>query len=214
MFGFVTPIEDIRAYAYYKPVQAIYSQVPVAEGGTLPCFGGAGTGGIEGIDFATSRHGYCPFSVIVKADVETIPEPYAPYADLMKEVKSGFGRTMSHLSSVFGVSRQTLYNWLNGEIPKEQHQNKLVQLATAARVFVDAGFKPTALTLDRTVAQGKSFVELLGEGADGKNTAERLIRIVRRGAAAREKLDALLGNRAFPRPDVSDMGRPSFDKNA
>ena len=110
----------IKAHAYYKPVQAIYGQAPVAEGGPLPCFGGAGTGGIEGVHFATSRQGYRPFTVIVKVDVETIPEPYAPYADLMKEVKSGFGRTLSHLSSVFGVSRQTLYNWLNGEIPKEQ----------------------------------------------------------------------------------------------
>ena len=115
----------------------------------------------------------------------------------MKEVKAGFGRTMSHLPAVFGVSRQTLYNWLNGEIPKEQHQGKLVQLAVAARVFNGAGFKPTALSLDRSVAQGKSFIELIGQGADGRETAERLIRIEKRGAAAREKLDALLGDRLF-----------------
>ena len=132
----------------------------------------------------------------------------------MKEVKVGFGRTMSHLPAVFGVSRQTLYNWLNGEIPKEQHQGKLVQLAAAARVFVEADFKPTALALDRTVAQGKSFVELLGEGADGKETAQRLVRIEKRGAASREKLDALLGDRTPARLDVSDMGRPSLDEDA
>ena len=73
--------------------------------------------------------------------------------------------------------------------------------------------KPTALALDRTVAQGKSFVELLGEGADGKETAQRLVRIMKRGAASREKLDALLGNRTPSRPDVSDMGRPSLDED-
>ncbi len=213
MLGFAVPVEDINAQAHYRPVPAIYGRAPVAEGGPLPCFGGAGTGGVEGLHFVMSRQGYRPYAV-VNMDVAAAQESYAPYTDLMKEVKVGFGRTMSHLPAVFGVSRQTLYNWLNGEIPKEQHQGKLVQLAAAARVFVEADFKPTALALDRTVAQGKSFVELLGEGADGKETAQRLVRIEKRGAASREKLDALLGDRTPARLDVSDMGRPSLDEDA
>jgi transcriptional regulator with XRE-family HTH domain len=138
---------------------------------------------------------------------------YAPYTDLMKEVKAGFGRTMSYLPAVFGVSRQTLYNWLNGEVPKEQHQGKLVHLAAAARVFIEAGFKPTALSLDRTVANGKSFIELIGQGADGKESAEKLIRLEKRGASARAKLDALLGDRSSSRPDVAEMGRPALNEN-
>jgi transcriptional regulator with XRE-family HTH domain len=120
---------------------------------------------------------------------------FTQYTDLMKDVKACFGRTMSHLPAVFGVSRQTLYNWLNGEIPKEQHQGKLVQLAASARVFIEAGFKPTALSLDRTVTHGKSFIEIIGQGADGKESAERLIRLENRGASTRAKIDALLGER-------------------
>ena len=165
---------------------------------------GSGTGGVEDWKFANSRQGYSPY-VILKLEPQAAQDTYAPYTDLMKEVKTGFGRTMSHLPAVFGVSRQTLYNWLNGETPKEQHQGKLVQLAAAARVFTGSGFKPTALSLERTVAQGKSFVELIGQGADGKETAERLVRIEKRGAAARDKLDVLLGDRTPSRPDVADM---------
>lgn len=213
MLGLAVPEVDFNAYAHYRPAPAIYRRATVAEGGPLPCFGGSGTGGIEGVQFVMSRQGYSPF-VILKMEPSTLQETYAPYTDLMKEVKAGFGRNMSHLPAVFGVSRQTLYNWLNGEIPKEQHQGKLVQLAVAARVFNGAGFKPTALSLDRSVAQGKSFIELIGQGADGRETAERLIRIEKRGAAAREKLDALLGDRLFSRPDVADMGRPALNENA
>lgn len=213
MLGFVVPVEDINAHAHYRPIPAIYGRAPVAEGGPLPCFGGAGTGGVEGVHFVMSRQGYRPYA-IVKEEVAAARESYAPYTDLMNEVKAGFGRNMSHLPAVFGVSRQTLYNWLNGEVPKEQHQGKLVQLAAAAHVFVEAGFKPTALALDRTVAQGKSFVELLGEGANGKETAHRLVRIEKRGAAAQKRLDALLGNRTPARLDVSDMGRLSLDEDA
>ena len=159
-----------------------------------------------------SRRGYRSFEIL-KGDLPVAKEAYSPYTELMKEVKVGFGRTLSHLPVIFGVSRQTLYNWLNGETPKEQHQGKLIQLAAAARVFTETGFKPTALSLDRTVAQGKSFVDLIGNGADGKDVAERLVRIEKRGASAREKLDALIGHRAALRPDVSDMGRPALNES-
>ena len=135
----------------------------------------------------------------------------SPFVDLMTEVKAGFGRTMSRLPEIFGVSRQSLYNWLDGETPKDVHHAKLEQLAAAARVFTELGFKPTSATLDRTVAQGKSLLQLLSEGADGKEAAKKLVRIVQRGADSRARLDALLGGRKA-RPDASDMGTPTFNE--
>ena len=212
MLGLAVTVADFNAHPHYRSVPAIHRYETVAEGRPLPCFGGIGTGGIEGVQFVMSRQGYSPFAIL-RREPTTAREIYAPYTDLMKEVKAGFGRTMFHLPAVFSVSRQTLYNWLNGEIPKEQHQGKLVHLAAAARVFMEAGFKPTALSLDRTVAHGKSFIELIAQGADGKQTAEKLIRIEKRGASARAKLDALLSDRASSRPDVADMGRPALNEN-
>jgi|GEM_PF-1018114 len=212
MLALAIPVGDISAHAHYRHVPAICRRATVAEGGPLPCFGGSGTGGIEDVHFVMSRQGYSPFSIL-KIELAAAQETYTPYTDLMKEVQTGFGRTMSYLPAVFGVSRQTLYNWLNGETPKESHQSKLIQLAAAASVFRAAGFKPTALSLERTIAQGKSFIELIGQGADGKDAAERLVRIEKSGATAREKLDALLGDRRPPRADVADMGRPALDED-
>ena len=212
MFGLAVPVSDINVHAHYRPAPAIYNRATVVEGGPLPCFGGSGTGGVESVYFVMSRQGYSPYAIL-KVELAAAQETFAPYTNRMKEVKAGFGRTMSHLPAVFGVSRQTLYNWLNGETPKEQHQDKLVQLAAAARAFTEAGFKPSALSLERTVAQGRSFVELIGQGADGKETAERLVRIEKRGTVAKAKLDALLGGRTPSRPDVSDMGRPAFNED-
>ena len=208
LLGFVAPA-DLAVHALYKPVPAIYGRAPVVDRGPLPSFGDVGTGGFEGLNFVTSRQGYRRFRIV---EVEPVVPAalYAPYADLMEEVKAGFGRTMSHLPAVFGVSRQTLYNWLSGEIPKEQHRDRLVQLAAAAQVFIEAGFKPTPLALERTVGGGKSLIELLGDGADGREVAQKLVRIVRRGTAARGKVDAMLGNGKAPRLDISDMGRPSL----
>ena len=113
MLGLAVPVADFNAYPHYRSVPAIHSRATTAEGRPLPYFGGSGTGGIEGLQFVMSRQGYSPFAIL-KMEPTTAREIYAPYTDLMKEVKAGFGRTMSHLPSVFGVSRQTLYNWLSG----------------------------------------------------------------------------------------------------
>lgn len=212
MFGLAVPVGDINVHAHYRPVHAIYKQAVAGDGGPLPCFGGSGTGGVESVTFVMSRQGYSPYAIL-KVELAPAQGTFAPYTDLMKEVQAGFGRTMSHLPAIFGVSRQTLYNWLKGETPKKQHLNRLLQLAAAARAFTEAGFKPTGLSLERTVAQGKSFVELIGQGADGKETAERLVRIEKRGMVAKAKLDTLLVSRTLSRPEVSDMGRPSFSES-
>lgn len=133
-----------------------------------------------------------------------------PWANLMAEVKTGFGRTMSRLPEVFGVSRQTLYNWLSGETPKEVHQARLRELAAAARVLHASGIKPTTPMLDRTVSNGKSLLELLRDGADGQEAAQRLVRLVKRSAGARSELATLLAGRTAAPPEASEFGTRAF----
>ena len=167
MFAAYWPLEGQSAPGY-RPVPAIYGRAYAASGsGTPPMtlFGGAGTGGLESESFYRARQGYRPFIIIERP----APAPaVSPFVGLMNEVKAGFGRTMSRLPEVFGVSRQSLYNWLDGETPKDVHHAKLEQLAAAARVFTELGFKPTSATLDRTVLQSKSLLQLLGEGEIGR----------------------------------------------
>jgi transcriptional regulator with XRE-family HTH domain len=190
----------------YRPFGAIYRRVP-KEIRPLPVIGAAGTGGLEGGGYYRTRMGYKPFLVIESANAQQ----RTPFAKLMEDVKAGFGRTMSRLPEVFGVSRQTLYNWLDGETPKDIHRDKLRQLAEAAGVFADLGFRPTSLSLDRTVSDGKSLLQLLSEGADGRETAKKLVRIAQRGAESRAVLDDLLNGRKA-KPDVPDIGTPTLDE--
>lgn len=133
--------------------------------------------------------------------------------DLMREVFDGFGRAVSRLPVVFGVSRQTLYYWRDGERPKEAHQVKLIELAAAARTFSAAQFTPTSSMLDRTVAQGKSFLTLLAEGADGADTATRLMRIVQRDSAADARFDAAFPGRPTIKLTASDFGSDTFHED-
>lgn len=171
----------------------------------------AGTGGVASAEFYLLRPGYLPFVVVRTSTPDGVGTPYAGF---MAEVKAGFGRTMSRLPEVFGVSRQTLYNWLNGDSPKAQYEQRIEQLAHAARAFDEKKFKPTTAMLDRTVSGGKSFLQLMSEGANGRETAEKLVRIVQRGAESRSKLDALLAGRKPSDSSAADFGTPSFKEVA
>lgn len=196
----------------YRPVPAVVARGPVVEGNPLSNFGGAGTGGWQSASYFRERSGYPAFEVVLTG--EPVAVPAAPHVELMQQVKEGFGRTMSRLPAVFGVSRQTLYNWLAGETPKELHRGKLQELAAAARVFKELGFKPTSAVLDRQVSQGKSLLQLISVGADGAESARKLVRLAQRGENARAKLDAAIRGRKRPRPGVADMGTPSFSEDA
>lgn len=133
---------------------------------------------------------------------------------LIRQITRGFGRALSRLPVVFGVSQQTLYNWRYGERPKEIHQAKLIELAAAARTFSAAQFTPTSPMLDRTVAKGKSFLTLLAECADGADAATRLMRIVQRDRAADARFDAALPGRPKVKLTASDFGAEAFAEDA
>lgn len=195
------------AAVHYRPVPAVCHRVQVLER-PLP-IQVVGTGGIASALFIREAFGYQPFEVLAPHHVVEV----APYAKLMEQVKAGFGRTMSRLPEVFGVSRQTLYNWLEGETPKAAHQERLRQLAEAAKVFAGFGIKPTTPLLDRTVAQGKSFLQLMAAGADGQETAKKLIRIDQRSNDSRSKLEKLLAGRRA-KLSASEIGAPALDEDA
>jgi transcriptional regulator with XRE-family HTH domain len=206
-----TAFDALGIYANRAALTASYNP-PVADKLKVFGYGAAGTGGIECTYTYRDRPGYAPFVVILIVEPESATADPS-FADAMRIIQSGFGRTLSSLTEIFGVSRQTLYNWLNGEIPKEQHHDKLVQLAASARVFSENSFKVTSNILSRTVSEGKSFLQLVGAGADGAKTAEKLIKIVQRGNKSQAVLAEILGDRKAEKPIISDIGAPFFNED-
>jgi len=204
----------VSGYAANKPVSAFYRRAEAMDIPHFPTFGEVGTGGINTGSYYESKNGYRIIKVIRGGEVETA-STLLSFASLMDEVQGGFGRTMSRLPEVFGVSRQTLYNWLSGgKTPKERYHEKIYELAYAAKVFKAAGFTPNSATLDKTVDKGKTFLELIGEGGSGEDAANRLLRIVKRGSEAKAKLDDILGNRKRPHLTASDFGIPHLDERS
>lgn len=197
------PLTADFSAAHYKPLPAVqqradYSDRPWPNQSI-------GTGGLALAAFVKSPYGYRMVKVLESPNVQI----QAPFAKLMQQVKDGFGRTMSSLPEAFGVSRQTLYNWLEGETPKTQHQARLKQLAKSAQVFTELGVKPTTAMLRRTLVQGKNFLQLIEQGEDGKLVAQKLIQITSKTSNSRDKLNTLLSNRKT-KLEASDFGTPLF----
>ena len=215
--GFTVSVEPTLAselteslkLATNRPVSAVYSRDSMPQ--LLPTVCAVGTGGVDNALYYRRMYrlpiGYQGYQIVVVSSASPVARPYA---ELMQVIKSGFGRTMVRLPEVFGVSRPTICNWMNGEMPKPVHHGRLLQLAEAAKIFSAHGLKPTTLALDRTIMRGKSFLRLLSEGADGREVAQKLVRVVQRGDDAKAKLDGILGGRKA-RLEASDMGAPSFD---
>lgn len=202
-----TPDEAVLS-AYRRPLAALHAKA-VTQRAPWPT-PTEGTGGMAVHTLIKQQWGYRTFDVVTEP-LDTPPAPAS--VEQMQRVKAGFGRTMSRLPQVFGVSRQTLYNWLGGETPNDVHEARLRELAAAADTFRELGFTPTSSMLSRSVADGKNFLELMASGANGRDTAQRLVRIVRRGENSRAKLERLLAGRE-PNLTVSDMSAPALDESA
>lgn len=201
MVAFVADLPSLQGGAFgYQSPTALYARAPVHQRPLLPLQ--PGTGGLASPELQRAPWGYS--MVPVERD-----EPASPYVAMMEQVRAGFGRNMSRLPEVFGVSRQALYNWLKGDRPAASQHARIRNLAEAAAVFQARDFKPTSASLDRVLSGGKSFLQLMSEGADGRTAAEKLVRVTARSAQARGRLASLLADETPVALTASDLGSAS-----
>lgn len=106
----------------------------------------------------------------------------------MERIRKVLSPAMSDLAKSFNVSRQTIYNWVNGEQPTPEHTARLKDLALVADMFTDAGISVNSVLLKRKVMEGKNLFEIVREGGSARDAAQLLLQIVRRETSQRERL--------------------------
>jgi transcriptional regulator with XRE-family HTH domain len=103
---------------------------------------------------------------------------------------------ISNLAGMLGVSRQTVYNWLNGEQPASEHSAKLQDMAQAADLLAEFGTPISGALLKRKVIRGKTLFEVISEGGSAHDSAQILVQILRREQEQRKHMAARLAGRA------------------
>ncbi len=121
-------------------------------------------------------------------------------AENMEQIRKVLSPAMSDLAKSFNVSRQTIYNWLNGEQPTPEHTARLGDLALVADIFAEAGVPVNSVLLKRKVIKGKNLFEIIREGGSIRDAAQLLLQIVRSETSQRERLTARFAGRKISQP--------------
>ena len=172
---------------------------------------GIGTGGELSLDHLQRsaqqvQHRVSAFEI---AEVDQIRTPCENLSHIRKVLRPA----VSDLATTFGVSRQSVYNWLNGEPVANENAAKLQDLARAADVLAHEGVSINSALLKRKFANGRTLMQVAQAGESARAAALMLIQIHKREAMQRERMNARFANRAKT-PASADFDLPSPNDHA
>lgn len=133
-------------------------------------------------------------AVVNRAPVIEVVSARTP-AENLERVRAVLSPAVTELANLFSVSRQTVYNWLNGDQLRPDHITKLQDIAHAADIVAEAGIPVTGALLKRKVIEGKNLFEVARDGGSARDAAQLLVQIVRREAGQREMMAARFAGR-------------------
>jgi len=137
------------------------------------------------------------------SDVETIRTPSEDLARIREVLKPA----ISDLATTLGVSRQSVYNWINGDAVAADNADKLRDLAQAADVLTSERVVVNAALLKRKFVNGKTLLQVAQTGGSALEAAQLLVKIYKREAAQRERMNARFAKRAKT-PATADFDLP------
>ncbi|MCF6266367.1 MAG: helix-turn-helix domain-containing protein [Desulfuromusa sp.] len=118
-----------------------------------------------------------------------------PVEDVQR-IREFLSPAMSNIAKMLGVSRQAIYNWINGELPKVEHIERLHEIAVAADMLNESGIVLNGLLLKRKLTDGKNLYDLIAEGRSAQDSVQRLVLIVQREAIQKEILSSRFARRS------------------
>ncbi len=175
------------------------------------CLAGAalvnlGTGGELSIEHL--QRSLSPNPIITSSVVEAVPER-SPNENLAR-IRKVLTPAVSDLAVTFGVTRQSIYNWVNGEPIAAENAKRLRDLAQAADLLSDAGIGVNASLLKRKFANGKTLLQVAQAGECARDAAILLIQIFKLEAKQRDRLNTRLASRPKT-PATADFDLPASD---
>jgi transcriptional regulator with XRE-family HTH domain len=132
-----------------------------------------------------------------------------PLEDLLR-IREVLSPAISDLAITFGVTRQSVYNWLNGEPVADPNAAKLRDVAQAADFLAHEGVTVNSTLLKRKFSSGRTLLQVAQGGESARDAAAELVRILRREADQRARIAARFAARAKT-PATADFDLPAAD---
>jgi transcriptional regulator with XRE-family HTH domain len=179
-----------------------------AAGAALTCIGTGGELSLEHLQRSAQQARHMA-SVVGVAEVEQVRTP----SENLSRIREVLKPAVSDLATTFGVSRQSVYNWLNGEPVADENAAKLRDLAEAADVLRHEGVSINAALVKRKFANGRTLMQVAQAGESAREAALLLVQIHKREAAQRERMHVRFANRAKTSPSA-DFDLPASNDDA
>ena len=161
---------------------------------------GIGTGGelsLEHLQRSAQRGQH----MVPVADVAEIEQVRTPGENLSR-IRETLNPAVSDLATTFGVSRQSVYNWLKGEPVADENAAKLQDLAEAADILAHEGLDMNVALLKRKFANGRTLMQVAQAGESARDAALMLVAIQKREAVQRARMNARFANREKTPPSA------------
>ncbi len=170
-----------------------------------------GTGGELSLEHLqrSARQAQHMVHLVEVSGVEQVRTP----GENLSRIRDVLNPAVSDLATTFGVSRQSVYNWLNGEPVADENAAKLQDLAQAADVLAHEGVGINAATLKRKFANGRTLMQVAQAGESARDAALMLIHIHRREAVQRERMNTRFANRTKTTASA-DFDLPASNDNS
>lgn len=162
-----------------------------AAGAALTSVGTGGELSLEQLQ-RSAQHSQHRASVFEVVQVDQIRTP----SENLSRIREVLNPAVSDLATTFGVSRQSVYNWLNGELVANENAAKLEDLAQASDLLAHEGVSINSALLKRKFANGRTLMQVAQAGESARVAALMLIQLHKREAAQRERMNARFANRS------------------
>lgn len=179
-----------------------------AAGAVLSSIGTGGELSVEHLQRSTHQMQH----IGPRVDVAEAAPVRTPAEDVVR-IREILKPAVSDLATTFGVSRQSVYNWLNGEPVAEENAVKLKDLAQAADVLAHKGIEVNAAMLKRKFANGRTLLQVAQAGESARDAALRLVQMHKQEAIQRERMSVRFANRGKSAPSA-DFDLPSTSDDA
>lgn len=133
-------------------------------------------------------------------------------SDDVKRIQTILKPSVATMARLFCVPRQTVQGWLNGEIPGEQHADRLDDLARAAMIIAAAYGAQASRAIKITVKDGMCLPDIVAAGGSAQEVARVLAERHHHGEAQRARLDEVLKDRPRRRVPIEDYVPPALDE--
>jgi DNA-binding transcriptional regulator YiaG len=132
----------------------------------------------------------------------------------IKRIREATKISISELSKVFGVSRQSMHEWIRGGTLSPRNAKKLSELAQATDVLLESNIELSPQVFRRKIAGGSSIFDALKE-ENGKieELARMLATTLARESQQRERLALRFANRPHHSHAPKELGSPHLKED-